>query len=336
MKLGVSQDSIQLNASGFRKLSLILAGTWSGNVAVYGSNDNKTWTLISGAGANGTYTLDVKAYFFVKIQKEKWVSGDVDITPSLFQDADTSAKARAILTFTGQPSDADTVTIDTVAYTFKTTLTGAFASGTITSDNTNPSNDDTITINDQTYRFEGTLAQANDVKIGADANTTLANLKAAINQSGVAGTNYFAGTVAPTDVSAGTLDTTAHTLIVTAKTIGTGPNAYVFTKSSTHLTVSGSGTLAGGVATVVREVLIGDTVSGTIQNLIDAIMALGSAGVDYGAGTTAHSTVTADQPSASQMRAIAKTAGTAGNAKAVSKSCANASWDHATLTGGAA
>lgn len=82
---------------------------------------------------------------------------------------------------------------------------GTAASGDIRFDS-NPSDSDTIDIGvtgfAQTYTFKNTLASADDVKIGATAADTADNLKRAINDDGVAGTNYGTSTVANSYVSA--------------------------------------------------------------------------------------------------------------------------------------
>lgn len=119
------------------------------------------------------------------------------------------------------------------------------ASATLTSDNTNPAVGDTCTINNVTYRFESTLAQVNDIKIGANADATLVSLGKAVNQNGVAGTDYFAGTVAPTGVSAGAENATNHTIVFTATTPGLAGNAFASTETSAHLSF-GATTFTGG------------------------------------------------------------------------------------------
>lgn len=154
---------------------------------------------------------------------------------------------------------------------------GASATATLTSDNTNPVAGDTVTINDVTYRFETTMAQANDVQIGANADATLVSLGKAVNQNGVVGTDYFTGTVAPTDVSAGTENATSHTIVFTAKTPGTGGNAYASTETSAHLSFGGA-TFSGGtvnsdtnltqLTTVTLRSLLTESATGTSQSFI--------------------------------------------------------------------
>jgi hypothetical protein len=98
------------------------------------------------------------------------------------------------------------------------------ATATYTTDETNPAVGSTVVVNDQIYRFMDTMTQANDVQIGVDADTTLANLVHAINGTGAAGTNWYAGTAAATDVTAGAVG--SHATVVTADTKGTAANAY--------------------------------------------------------------------------------------------------------------
>lgn len=132
------------------------------------------------------------------------------------------------------------------------------ASAVLSSDGTVPTAGDTVTINNVTYRFESTMALANDVKIGASSDATLNNLIAAVNQSGTPGTEYFAGTVAPTDVTAGALVGTGATgkVTLTASTPGTGGNAYASTETSAHLSFGAatfaSGAQSGGLSKVYR------------------------------------------------------------------------------------
>lgn len=124
--------------------------------------------------------------------------------------------------------------------------TGTAATGTITF-NGNPADADTVTINSVVYRFKTSPAQANDIQIGASAAATQANLLycllGSISQSGTA---FFAGSTA----LASTIRVTSasNVLTLTAATKGTAGNAYTLAKSSTNLAVSGAGTLTGGAA----------------------------------------------------------------------------------------
>jgi phage tail sheath gpL-like len=101
-----------------------------------------------------------------------------------------------------------------------------------------------VTIDETTYKFVSALAAANDVLIGAAKEKSAANLVAAINGAAGEGTLYGTGTVANEAVTA----TVAEAVVtVTAAEAGTAGNSIVLTESSTAITASGSGTLAGGV-----------------------------------------------------------------------------------------
>lgn len=137
------------------------------------------------------------------------------------------------------------------------------ATGVLTSNQTNTSDNDTVKIGAITYRFKNTMAQAYDVKIGANAAATLANLVLAINGTGTAGTNYFAGTEAHTLVTAG--EVSSHTVTITAVNIGYAANS-VATTTPVGATLSwGAVTMVGGVGGPLNGVAIngdanGDTV----------------------------------------------------------------------------
>lgn len=89
--------------------------------------------------------------------------------------------------------------------TFRVYGEGTAAAGDITV-TTNPSDGDTVTIGPTgfttVYTFKNTLSTADQIKIGATAADTADNLKRALNDDGVAGTNYGTGTSANPYVSA--------------------------------------------------------------------------------------------------------------------------------------
>ena len=125
------------------------------------------------------------------------------------------------------------------------------ATGTLTSTGTEVTDGDTVTIGATTYRFKDTMAQANDVKRnGTTADTTLLALAKAINASGVAGTDYFAGTTANASVTASET-ITSHKVNLTAKTAGAAGNSVATTETSSQLSF-GAATLTGGADTVVN------------------------------------------------------------------------------------
>lgn len=124
------------------------------------------------------------------------------------------------------------------------------ASQTLTSTGVNVTDADTCTIGSTVYRFKTTMAAAYDVKIAATAALTLANLKAAINATGTAGTEYYTGTLIHPTVSAGAI--TSTTLVVTANTKGTAGNSIASTEAAVTLSW-GASALAGGVDATATE-----------------------------------------------------------------------------------
>jgi len=109
----------------------------------------------------------------------------------------SAVRASVVGTFTGSPQDTGTITVPTVnlgnrVYTFKTTLS------------TGP-----------TVAYE--------VLIGADQDTALTNLGAAINGTGTEGTDYGTGTVPHPDFEA-VVDTGANTITFNAKHYGDAYN----------------------------------------------------------------------------------------------------------------
>ena len=96
----------------------------------------------------------------------------------------------------------------------------------------------------------GSNATANQVKIGANADASLQNLKDAINGTVLKiGVTISTGTIQSTEAIAGTLDTGAHTLIITALSEGTSGNSLASTETSSHLSFTSSTFAGGTVAT---------------------------------------------------------------------------------------
>lgn len=146
----------------------------------------------------------------------------------------------------------------------------AYASGTLTSDATNVTANDTVTVGSVTYTFKASVTTtANEVKVGADAATSLSNLKAAINASDP--TVHGSLTVANPNATATTL--TATTLKVVAKTPGTVGNFIPTTEASTHLSWGGAvmsgGT--GGINTAITELLASEQVNSAVEQILLSI-----------------------------------------------------------------
>lgn len=109
----------------------------------------------------------------------------------------------------------------------------------------NPLNTETITLGTTTYTFQTVLVDtANNVLIGADADASLNNLRAAINLEAGVSTLYGNGTVANVEASAS--DLPGDQLLATAKAPGTGANTDPTTSTVTGGTWSAA-TLLGGL-----------------------------------------------------------------------------------------
>ena len=114
---------------------------------------------------------------------------------------------------------------------------------------TKPTTGDTITIGSTVYTFKDTMTTAFDVAIGALVSDSQTNLVAAINLSGTAGTEYYAGTTVHPSVRAAAF--AADDMVVTAKRAGLDGNAIATTETLTD------GTDAWDAAT------LGTTTAGT-------------------------------------------------------------------------
>jgi hypothetical protein len=245
-----------------------------------------------------------------------------------------------------------------------------YATNTITSDGTAVTDGDTVVINTTTYTAKTTLSYAGgkayEVLIGstADGSAFLANLKKAINASGTAGTDYGIGTAVNADVVADTLTTT--TLKVWARTLGTAPNTYATTETSSHLswadTTLGGGTGASdpgvtaagatftldtttytgvlrlaesiGMTSVANQVLWVTSEAVFLDNIKSAVNRTGTPGTDYSLATPIHPTVFATTNANTTQVFNAKNAGTAGNSIATTETMANYSFTSTVMASG--
>jgi hypothetical protein len=241
-----------------------------------------------------------------------------------------------------------------------------FPESTLTSDTTNVADGDTVTIGSIVYRFKDTMLAAYDVKRGADAATSLDNLKAAINASGTPGTEYFAGTLIHPDVTATTnTDTTQK---VVSKVIGTANNTKATTETSSHLSWAdttlggGTGTSVTGVATASSTFTINgtsyyftnqlsETVNGVasavaneilwvtndataLDNMKLAINGSGTEGTNYSTGTNANPDVIATTNGNTTQVIEARVFGTLGNSITTTETMTTTAWTGTTLSGG--
>lgn len=205
---------------------------------------------------------------------------------------------------------------------------GVQASGTITLSG-QPSNGDTVSIKGTTVTFVTGTPTGNQVLIGADDSATAAALQAFLQGS------------ADVNLAACTYNTIGLVTTITARAYGTAGNSYALTKSGANIAVSGSGTLAGGVASDTltvngtaitfvaaspsgNQVLVGPTAAATSANLQAFLAASVDSNIVQGTYATVGTltTVTAAEP------------GTAGNGFTLAKSSSHISLSGATLSGG--
>lgn len=160
-----------------------------------------------------TFSENIVAYCGFKnkriITAASWSSSALTFTTSTPHGYSGTTQATGLLTASGSFSDGDTVTLGSVVYTYKTTLTGT----------------------------------AYEVLIGVSTATALANLKSAVNATAGAGTTYGIGTLVNQLVVAGV--TTSTTQAFNAKNFGAGGNALATTTTSAGASF-GSSTLTGG------------------------------------------------------------------------------------------
>lgn len=149
---------------------------------------------------------------------------------------------------------------------------------------------DTVTIGSQTYTMKSPFVDAVD-NIDASGSTaqTHENLRRAINDDGVAGTNYGTGTTAHADVTAAD---TATTNIITARAEGTAANLIATTASAANATWAAA-TMAGGAGGDVEILGAGELPTNTtaavgavttLGTVVDPAAAFLTAGLDEVAG----------------------------------------------------
>lgn len=198
----------------------------------------------------------------------------------------------------------------------------------------NPAASSTLVIGGTTYTFVSSLTTANQVLIGAGVAATLANLAAAINDSGGGGAIYGANTSANSNVTAGTYGTEYIILTAmvsgsagTAFTAATGTGTTNTTWSSANLslaynpvigdtvTIGAKTYLFKSTLTTANDVLIGATAIDSVRNLQYAVNdSGGTEGTHYGTGTTANASATAlARTTEASIVFTAITSGTAGN-----------------------
>ena len=143
--------------------------------------------------------------------------------------------------------------------------TGTQATGTLTnSTDANMADGETVVVGTITYTCKTTMGAAYDFqRSGGSRAVTLANLAAAINASGTAGVEYFAGTVANPTVKCSALNntttagpTTHYTLSLAAITDGTAGNSIALGTSSSGNLVRSAATLLGAIDSKVNQIVV--------------------------------------------------------------------------------
>jgi flagellar hook protein FlgE len=305
----------------------------------------------------------------------------------------TGTVANTLVTATG--STADTLSLQTInngvagnSYGVSTSWTGALfgggdlaggvdvqqATGTFTVPPPLPVAGQTVDVGGKIYTFQDSPVgadPANTVKIGADVQSTMANLAAAINLGAGAGAAYSTLTVAANTMVTAS-NPTGTSLTLTAKPIGTAGNGSIATTTSWTGGSFGAADLTGGVdavtatgaytvpvplptagqtvtvgattytfvgsvaaLTATGDVLIGPDVTTTLSNLASAINATpAGAGVAYATGTTANTSVTATGSTASALTLQAIQSGSVGNSTATATNWTGGSFGAGDLTGG--
>jgi hypothetical protein len=242
----------------------------------------------------------------------------------------TGTAGTQTITTTGVFTAAEVIVIGSVTYTMRASLTGAKATQTLTA-TLNFSEGETVSVEGQTYTFRATPSNPYDVDLGVDLATSLDNLKLAINAGANAG-EYGVGTVVHPLVTATT--NTNTTQVVEARDYGTRPNNFLVSETCTSASW-GAATLAGGVATVPNEVLIGADAAASLDNLKSAINDSGTEGTHYSIGTDAHPEVNATTNTDTTQVVAANNFDVTNASIATTTTAANATWGAGTLASGA-
>jgi hypothetical protein len=197
---------------------------------------------------------------------------------------------------------------------------------------------DDFTIGSTVYTMRAVPAAAYDIFIGADEAASKLNIVAAINESGTQGVEYYHQTSAHPDVSAAAF--AGDDCVLTAKAMGVAGDAIdtleTFDGATNVFDAATLGTTTAGVdpdtmtidTTVYRfaaepeqayDIDLGADEAATKVNIVAAINASGTEGVEYFAGTLAHPTVSAIAFATDDCVLTARSTGTAGNSIATTE-----------------
>jgi hypothetical protein len=268
LALGEDGDPVDIRIARFEKDYLSSATATSvqaaaalGSIYGQGSNQNGTCQGQSGSLAfvaaenittagqggharlGGTPLGDSESQLYVDVREngDVWLGGLFERGTILAERGTSTGRwATGVLTAAANPADGDTVTIDTVVYTFE--------SGSL----------------------DASTPTAVEVLLGASASASLDNLIAAINLTGTQGTTYGTGTARHTTVYA--MAGAGDTVDLKARSAGTAGNSIVTTETGANLSF-GAATLTGGEATNLSHVAVRGQPTGTYVTLrADAII----------------------------------------------------------------
>jgi hypothetical protein len=256
---------------------------------------------------------------------------------------DYATAASKVLTVAAEPAEGETVTLSTTVYKARRTElgAGAAASKAFTIAVAAPTDAETCTIGTIAYTFKdaltGTPGAGAIWVLNDGATNTATNLYNAINGGTGSGTayKYGAGAVAHALVTA--TNGSAGVVTATAKTVGYAGNLIAIDETATTGSWAGAATfLSGGIdAQAANDIYTGGTAEIFIDNLVLAVTdttnrAANIAAGKYGTATAVHATVSAAKTTSATMTATARTKGTAGNAIAVGETLSSGSsvWDN--------
>lgn len=378
-------------------------GTAGNSIAATTDESNLDWdganTTLTGGLEAETVTIQGIVYTFKDIVKQAYdVKVGATLTASLLNlkyaiNADTTngktdvnfgAGTIANTYVAATASDATTLTITARipgvtpnAYTTTETCADAsWAGGTMTNGTAGVATTTaTVTIGTTVYTYVSVLSEniitgntpiAYQVLKGSSVTTGLANLRKAINGTGIAGTDYSTGTVAHPDVVASASNAT--TLTIYTRTVGNAARTAVlnaiactenmantawagvdFTNGTTAAVTSDNALLTigtrtytvvnelsqtSGASAVVDQILFGANDAAFLDNLKLAINGTGIAGTNYSTGTTQNTQVEAAANAATTQVINARLLGVNGNAIATTSTCATYTWTSTVMASG--
>lgn len=160
---------------------------------------------------------------------------------------------------------------------------GVAAQGTLTMD-TNPTDGDTMTVDSKVYTFQSTLTDSDgNIQIGGTLADTKSNLVEAFDLSGTAGTDYAASMTAHPTVNIAAF--VADDAVLTAKTAGTAGNSIATTETFTAGTnVFDAATLGTTLAGEDSSELVADAWVSAADTVSVRLVNAGAGAVDPASG----------------------------------------------------